>query len=85
MRRSLYKGKSVRFSVISYCGGRLEEFINTADQPTHRWEQRSGEEGIGKFKPLRLDFGGCWDRRIVAEHRIICKGDGDQTCIADCY
>ena len=27
--------------------------------------------GIGKPKPLKHEFAGCWSRRIIDEHRVI--------------
>lgn len=30
-----------------------------------------------KPEPLKFDMAGCWFRRIVAEHRLVCKPSDD--------
>jgi toxin YoeB len=35
-------------------------------------------EGIGKPEPLRLEWAGCWSRRINLEHRLVYRVAADR-------
>ena len=46
--------------------------------------QRSPFSGIGKPEPLKDVGGGCWSRRIDAEHRLVYKVEGGALIVLQC-
>jgi len=45
---------------------------------------RNENGGFGKPEPLKHGFRGYWSRRIINEHRLIYKVDGDEIRIVGC-
>ena len=43
---------------------------------------RNPISGLGKPEPLRFALAGYWSRRINAEHRMVCKVEGNHLQIA---
>ena len=40
--------------------------------------------GLGKPEPLRYEWSGYWSRRIIGEHRLVYRVEGNTVYVAQC-